>query len=522
MTFQQEIDAARIDAVIFDLDGVITKTADVHETSWIRMFNDYLERHAERTGEPFVPFASADYLAWVDGKPRYDGVQSFLESRDIHLPWGSPKDSPDEETVCGLGNRKNLFFLDHLRQEGVEPYRTSVDLVRELQRHDIGTALISSSQNVSDVLASAGLSDLFSVVVDGVTAKAMGIPGKPDPAVFLEAAARLGARPSRSAIVEDALSGVEAGSRGEFALVIGVNRADQAGDLSDHGATVVVSDLDEIKVRPFPASPRDHLPDALADMGALIERLADRSPAVFLDYDGTLTPIVAHPDLAVLSETTRAVITELASLTTVAVLSGRDVADVRDKMGVKGIYYAGSHGFDILGPDGEPVAGERLREIDRYLAPLEEAGELLERRLEDIDGSQVERKRYAIAVHFRRVEGDDVSLVEKAVHEIAPHFPQLRVGTGKKVLELRPDFDWDKGRALNWLLSELGLDNPDITPVYLGDDTTDEDAFRAIRRRGIGIVVGQDGESTHAQWMLETTDDVRSFLAALADRERNR
>jgi alpha,alpha-trehalase len=285
---------------------------------------------------------------------------------------------------------------------------------------------------------------------------------------------------------------------------------------------VVVSDLDEIKVRPFPASPRDHLPDALADMGALIERLADRSPAVFLDYDGTLTPIVAHPDLAVLSETTRAVITELASLTTVAVLSGRDVADVRDKMGVKGIYYAGSHGFDILGPDGEPVAGERLREIDRYLAPLEEAGELLERRLGGIDGSQVERKRYAIAVHFRRVEGDDVSLVEKAVHEIAPHFPQLRVGTGKKVLELRPDFDWDKGRALNWLLSELGLDNPDITPVYLGDDTTDEDAFRAIRRRGIGIVVGQDGESTHAQWMLETTDDVRSFLAALADRERNR
>src|SRR3970040_2608655 len=116
MTFPQEIDAARIDAVIFDLDGVITKTARVHETSWIRMFNDYLERHAERTGEPFVPFASADYLAWVDGKPRYDGVQSFLESRDIHLPWGSPKDSPDEETVCGLGNRQKLFFPDHFRQ----------------------------------------------------------------------------------------------------------------------------------------------------------------------------------------------------------------------------------------------------------------------------------------------------------------------------------------------------------------------------------------------------------------------
>ena len=522
MTIETEIDAAEIDAVIFDLDGVITKTADVHEASWTRLFNDFLERRAERTGEPFLPFGREDYLAWVDGKPRYDGVESFLESRDIRLPWGLPEDSPDEETVCGLGNRKNLFFLEHLRDEGVEPYRTSVELVRELQRHDVGTALISSSRNVSDVLASAGLSDLFSVVVDGVVAEEIGIPGKPDPAVFLEAAARLGTGPSRSAIVEDALSGVEAGDRGDFALVIGVDRADHARELSGHGATVVVSDLDEIAVKAPPALPRDRLPSALADIRGLSERLGDTEPAVFLDYDGTLTPIVVHPDLALLDEATRAVITELASLITVAVLSGRDVSDVREKMQVPGIYYAGSHGFDIVGPDGDRVAEERLGEIGRYLGPLEKAAELLEQRLEGIEGSQVERKRYGVAVHFRRVAQGDVARVEQAVRETAPQVPELRVATGKKVLELRPDFDWDKGRALNWLLSELELERPDVTPVYLGDDTTDEDAFRAIRRRGIGIVVGEDGGPTHARWILETTDEVRTFLASLADHERDR
>jgi alpha,alpha-trehalase len=247
---EARIDSDLIDAVIFDLDGVITDTAEVHRVSWERLFNEYLRGRSARTGERFRPFGASDYFEYIDGKPRYDGVHSFLASRDIELPMGTPEDRTYMETICGLGNRKNDLFLEHLKTEGVEPFVTSVDLVRELQRQGVGTALISSSRNVREVLAAADLEDLFPVVVDGVVAEEIGIPGKPDPAVFLEAASRLGARPGRSVVVEDALSGVEAGKRGGFSLVIGVDRTGQADQLVEHGATVTVSDLSEVRVIP--------------------------------------------------------------------------------------------------------------------------------------------------------------------------------------------------------------------------------------------------------------------------------
>jgi alpha,alpha-trehalase len=515
-----EIDTDGIDAVIFDLDGVITRTASVHEASWERLFNEYLQERSDRTGEPFERFGSADYLEYVDGKPRYDGVRSFLESRGIDLPWGGPEDSPDTETVCGLGNRKNDYFLDRLRRHGAEPYETSVAFVRELQRQGVATALISSSRNVRDVLKAAGLSELFSVVVDGVLAGELGLPGKPHPAVFHEAAARLGAEPRRAAIVEDAQSGVQAGRDGEFQVVVGVDRGGNAEELAMGGATVVVSDLAELSVKPAARTPRGDLPSAADWFGEIRRRLQGLEPAVFLDYDGVLTPIVQHPDLAVLSDETRQILADLASVLTVAVVSGRDVADVRDKVRLPGIYYAGSHGFDIISPTGEPVIDERLERFQEYLAPLDKATDMLERELRDVEGSQVERKRFAIAVHYRRVREPDLERVEAAVRETAPHVPLLRVTTGKKIFEFRPDFDWDKGHALHWLQRELDLDRPDVTPLYLGDDTTDEDAFRVIRKQGIGIVVGRDGEDSHARYALEDTDEVAAFLGRLA-REHN-
>ena len=254
---------AAIDAVIFDLDGVITRTAAVHRRAWKALFDRYLRTRADRSGEPFEPFTTADYGEYVDGKPRYDGVQSFLESRGIDLPWGDPADSPDEETVCGLGNRKNAEFLDVVAEDGVEPYESSVRFVRDLQAAGIGTALFSSSRNALAVLDAAGLGDLFSVVVDGRVGDDLGLPGKPDPAYLIEAASRLGATPERTAVVEDALSGVEAGKRGGFALVIGVDRIDQAAALHDNGADVVVADLAEARVAPEASRPMSELPNVL-------------------------------------------------------------------------------------------------------------------------------------------------------------------------------------------------------------------------------------------------------------------
>lgn len=232
--------------VVFDMDGVITDTARSHASSWEQMFNDYLRARAASSGEEFQPFTEDDYLTYVDGKPRYDGVRSFLESRGIHLPEGTPDDPPDEETVCGLGNRKNILFLDILEEGGADPYRSTVRVVEQLKERGAGVAVITSSRNSEEVLGSAGVRDLFEVKVDGVDCARLGLPGKPEPDIFLEAARRLGVAPDQAAVVEDALSGVEAGRRGGFGLVVGVDRSGQAEELAAAGADIVVTDLADL------------------------------------------------------------------------------------------------------------------------------------------------------------------------------------------------------------------------------------------------------------------------------------
>ena len=237
-----------IEAVIFDTDGVVTDTASVHGTAWARMFDGYLRERADRRGEPFRPFEPADYLRYVDGRPRFDGVANFLASRGIDLPFGDPSDPPGLQTVCGLGNRKNDDFLERLRAGDARPFPTTAALIRELRARGVPTAVVSSSRNMRAVLAAAGLSDLFDVAVDGTDSARLGLPGKPDPALFLEAARRLGIQPGRAAVVEDALAGVEAGRRGGFGLVVGVDRGGHAAALAEHGADLVVADLGELDV----------------------------------------------------------------------------------------------------------------------------------------------------------------------------------------------------------------------------------------------------------------------------------
>lgn len=240
---------SRLDAVVFDMDGVVTDTARVHSAAWKLMFDDWLRARAERTGVPFEPFTPEDYRRYVDGKRREDGVAAFLASRGIELPAGHADDpAEDRETVAGLGARKNAYFLQRLRTDGTDAYPGTVSLVRELQAAGIGTAIITASRNCGDVLAAAGIPELFPVQVDGRVAAELGLPGKPDPAVFLEAARRLGASPDRTAVVEDALAGVEAGRRGGFALVVGVDRTGHAEELRRAGADLVVADLAELSV----------------------------------------------------------------------------------------------------------------------------------------------------------------------------------------------------------------------------------------------------------------------------------
>jgi alpha,alpha-trehalase len=243
------ITTGRFDAVIFDLDGVVTQTSAVHAAAWKRLFDAFLSRRAEAGDEPFVPFdLESDYRLYVDGKPRYDGVRDFLASRDIALPQGDPSDAPGTETVCGLGNRKDELFTAEVRENGVKTYPSTIALIGALHAAGLGVGLMSSSRNTAMVLEATGTSGLFQQRVDGVVSDELGLAGKPDPAAYLETARRLGVAPARAVVVEDALSGVEAGRRGGFGLVIGVDRLDQAAALRERGADVVVADLAEVTV----------------------------------------------------------------------------------------------------------------------------------------------------------------------------------------------------------------------------------------------------------------------------------
>ena len=229
------------DAALFDLDGVITPTADVHMRAWAKMFSDFL---VERGIDD--PYTADDYYRYVDGKPRYEGVRSFLASRGIELPDGDPGDPPSSESVAGLGNRKNVDFATILETEGVDPYPGSVVLVESLLKRGTKMAIVSSSRNAPAVLKAAGMAVYFPVVVDGKVAAERALAGKPKPDTFLDAAEQLGVPKERAVVFEDALSGVEAGRAGDFGLVVGVNRGVGAELLRKHGADVVVDDLEEL------------------------------------------------------------------------------------------------------------------------------------------------------------------------------------------------------------------------------------------------------------------------------------
>jgi beta-phosphoglucomutase family hydrolase len=236
-----------VTACLFDLDGVLTQTAKVHAAAWKTMYDEFLTRWAERHNQPFAPFDSVrDYDEYVDGKPRYEGVRSFLDARGIELPQGTPDDPPSADTIDGLGNRKNELVLRLIQEQGVQPYEGSVRYVHAVIEAGLRRAVVSSSTNTRDVLKAAGIDDLFDVIVDGVVADREHLKGKPAPDTYLAGARAVGVEPRAAAVFEDALAGVEAGRAGGFGFVVGVDRVGQADALRADGADVVVRDLAEL------------------------------------------------------------------------------------------------------------------------------------------------------------------------------------------------------------------------------------------------------------------------------------
>ena len=390
-------------------------------------------------------------------------------------------------------------------------FESTVVLVRKLADTGVAVGVYSSSRNCERILKDAGLGDLFTVRVDGVVAQDLELPGKPDPAVLLEATRRLGAVPERSVVIEDAEAGVEAGSRGGFALVIGVDRTGHAEELRRHGADVVVPDLADVAVRKGDKQ-MSRLPNAVDSYGQLIGVVGGRRPFVCLDFDGTLSEIVSDPDAARLVDGAAKVLEDLAAHCPVAILSGRDLADVRDRVGIPGIWYAGSHGFELIGPDGSHHHNDARGH--RGTHPGECSGRT-DRRAQRRPGGIRRTQAFAVAVHFRNVSPDRVAEVVATTRRHGQRHG-LRVTGGRKVVELRPDIDWDKGSALEWIRDHIPQTGR-VLPIYVGDDLTDEDAFDAIRLNGIGVVVRHDEDGdrpTSAQFTLNNRTRSKSSCAA--------
>ena len=509
------VDPRHHDAVLFDLDGVITDTAALHEAAWKELFDSYLASREPSEAENHDPFTAADYRRHIDGKPRYDGVRDFLAARGVALPWGNPADTGrdgDAATVCGLGNRKQELFAARIAA-GVPVFASTVALVKRLIETGVRVGVFSASRNCAAVLRSAGIEGLFATRVDGVVAGELRLPGKPDPAVLVETARRLGVRPGRAVVVEDSEAGTRAGRDGGFALVIGVDRSgDRAERLLDCGADRIVGDLAEVGVRVIDRR-MSTLPDALRTFNQIAGVVGARRPAFFFDFDGTLSEIVDDPDAATLVPGAAKALTSLAALYPVAVLSGRGLSDIRERIGIPGLWYAGSHGFEMVSPDGSAYSNETAAAA---VPALETAAADLAGRFAAIEGVAVEHKRYAVAVHYRNAAAHAAPSISAAVHDIGRQLG-LKVTTGRKVIELRPDIDWDKGRTLRWIVDRITGQEP-LLPIFIGDDLTDEDAFDAVLHDGIGIVARhtEDGDrATGARYSLDDPNRVREFIERL-------
>ena len=372
---------------------------------------------------------------------------------------------------------------------------STVALARKLRAAGVATAIYSPSGQCEQVLGAARIAELFTVRVDGAAA--------------LAAVGKLGVAAQRSVVVEAGGAGLEAASKGGFAVVIGVGQGDGASELLRCGADVVVPYLTDIEVRTGDKR-MSQRPNALDSYGQLVGIVAGRQPFICLDYDGTLSEIVPDPDAATLVDGAAEALEHLAAQCPVAILSGRDLADIRGRVGVPGIWYAGSHGFELIGPDG---SHHQYDAAAVAVGVLESVAAELHDELSQIPGARVEHKRFAVAVHYRNVAAKHVAEVIAAAHRYGRR-GGLRVTGGRKVVELRPDIDWDKGAALAWIRDRIPQTGQ-LLPIYIGDDLTDEDAFDAVRFSGIGIIVRHDEDGdrpTAASFALRSPAEVGDFV----------
>jgi len=491
------IDPRYHDAVIFDLDSVLTGAASVQRAAWASLFDDYLVRQPAREDGDHRPFTEDDYWQLVDGKPRPDGVADFLASRGISLPRGVPSDTNDG-TICGLANRLKHLCADLLDRE-VPCFGAMVSLARKLRDIEITAAAahtnIPGSQPMSKV---AGVDSLLDVFVGGTA----------DEGISTAAARALGAHHHRTVVVGDAEPGLSAGRDAGFALVIGIDRTGNADELIQQGADVVVADLADIAVRTGDKR-MSEIPNALKAYGQLAEIAIGRESMLFLNYDVALSQILSDTGAVALADKAARALGSLAQVSPVVVI-GDDPTAIRDRVGIPGLWYAGSNGLELVGPDGH----RREHEAGAAAAPiLADAAEQLREILGRIPGMRMVHDRFAVAVHYQEVASEHIGEIIATMRRLGQR-SKLRVTSGPRLIQLLPYVDWGQGTRLAWIRSLID-ESKSMVPIYIGGDLTDEDAFEAVQLGGVGIALrhGNDADRrTAARFALDSPDEVRQAL----------
>ncbi len=498
-------------SAIFDMDGVITDTASVHFKAWKQIFDSYLQEQSH-TDSAARPFSYEDYLQYVDGMSRIDGVKRFLYSRGLIHSIDHPN-GKENEVIEKIADKKNQVFLELLDKDGVKVFESTIQLVKELKKHQVKAAVISSSKNCRDILTRANVIDLFDVLVDGQELIRFNLKGKPAPDIFLEAAKRSNSKPQESIVIEDALSGVMAGKAGHFGLVIGIDRdRNHFEQYKKEGADIVVSDLSEIKVDQIENELKKNIPVLLNDVEDFAKHLKEKHLLLFTDFDGTLTPIAQRPELAALSDEMKDVFYQLKQFCSIVVVSGRGLSDLEEKVAINGLYYAGNHGFEIVGPEHFATKFEIGQE---YLDVIRVTYEQLAEDLAGIENCIIENKHFSISIHYRLVAEQEVPLIEQIVQNYTLQNPKLAMHYGKKVFEIRPNIDWNKGKALEYIFDKLKEDNCDYLPIYIGDDITDEDAFLAVKNIGHGILVSEHPKISYATYRITNPKKTYELLKTI-------
>ncbi|WPU66782.1 trehalose-phosphatase [Peredibacter starrii] len=475
-------------AVILDLDGVLTDTRNLHYDAWKQTFDEYLRNYGQG------PFSQKEYEQYVDGKPRSQGILDFLIFRGIPIT---------SSELQKLGQRKNEIYLSELDHQGVVVFSDALRALRKWRDKGVPLAVVSSSKNTTKILDRLRIRNYFEVEMNALIGEEMHLEGKPSADFFLEAAKRLNKKPDECIVVEDAVAGIQAGNAGNFASVIGVARPGQTGgkELSEAGADFVVTGLEEIF---------DLKPNIIKSWRNFAQFIDGKEMALFLDFDGTLSEIVPDHHDAQMVEEIRPVLTRISDSIKVAIISGRDRKDVKARVGIDGLFYAGCHGYDISGPG---CFHFQIEEAEEASSEMNEAIKQIESHADKYPGLSIERKKYFTAIHYRNVDSSLHQSLKNEINDLVKSFKKLEVRRGKMVFDLAPKLKWNKGEAVKKLCEVLDMAPGKTVAVYIGDDLTDEDVFCELHSWGIGIKVGIESMAgTCSDYSLRTPSEVATFL----------